>query len=457
MDEVIDIVVIGAGLTGLTTAHYLKKQDKDFIVLEKSGRVGGVISTKKENGFIYEEGPNTGVIGNTTVVELFEELSALCKAEVALDSAKKRYILKGGKWRALPSGLISAVATPLFTFPDKIRVLGEPFRKPGKNPHENLSSFVKRRLGKSFLNYAVDPFILGVYAGDPDYIIPKYALPKLYNLEQNYGSFVGGSIKKMFEKKTETEKKVNRKVFSFADGMGSLVNALERSAGSENFVLNARNIIVMPLDSGYEVRFTGNNNEETIIKAKNVISTVGAYALGELLPFIEKNRLEKINALHYTKVIEVVLGFEKWDGMKLDGFGGLIPFIEKRDLLGVLFMSSLFNNRAPAGGALFSVFIGGMRRQDLMKLNNSEVKRLVEKEFLSLMSIKDFNPDLFKIIWHEKAIPQYGIDSGLRFETVNAIQQQYKGLLIGGNLTGGIGMADRIKQGKELAEHLNLE
>jgi oxygen-dependent protoporphyrinogen oxidase len=146
-----------------------------------------------------------------------------------------------------------------------------------------------------------------------------------------------------------------------------------------------------------------------------------------------------------------VLGFNKWEGMKLDGFGGLIPFLENRNLLGVLFMSSLFKNRAPENGALLSLFLGGVRKQEIMKFSEDEVKNVVEKECLELLSLKQFNPDLFKVIWHEKAIPQYGVESGLRFDTVKELEATHKGLFIGGNLRGGIGMADRMKQGKELA------
>jgi protoporphyrinogen/coproporphyrinogen III oxidase len=451
MDISIETIVIGAGLTGLTTAYYLKKQNKNFLVIEKADKVGGVIQTRNENNFIYEEGPNTGVVGNTTVVELFESLAPFFKSELALDTAKKRYILKNTKWEALPGGLIDAVRTPLFTFSDKLRVLGEPFRSPGKNPHENLSSFVKRRLGDSFLIYAIDPFILGVYAGDPAYIIPKYALPKLYNLEQNYGSLIGGSVKKMFEKKTPEEKKVSRKVFSFEGGLGSLIHGLYTSTWKDNFILSAHDINISQFEGGYQVIYTNKQGEIKIVKAKNVITTVGAYELEAIIPFIDREKLKKINSLLYTKVIEIVLGFSKWEGMQLDGFGGLIPFIENRNLLGVLFMSSLFNNRAPENGALLSLFMGGVRKQEVMKLSEDELKKMVEIECLELLSLKQFNPDLFKIIWHERAIPQYGLESGERFETVAALEKQYPGLFIGGNLIGGIGMADRIKQGKELA------
>lgn len=447
-----DVVVLGAGLTGLTTAHYLHKFNKSFIVLEKENRIGGVINSKSENNFVYENGPNTGVIGNTTVVELFEELSLKLELELAGKQVNKRFILKNNKWESLPVNPIDAIITPLFTLKDKFRVLGEPFRQAGKNPHENLASFVKRRLGKSFLNYAIDPFIIGVYAGDPNYLIPKYALPKLYNLEQKYGSLIGGSIKKSFEQKTDEEKKVTRKVFSFKGGLSSLTKTLYVSAGIDQFILGSKNIIVNPIDNGYIVNFKNQQGENLTIKTKKIISTIGAYALESTFPFIDKAELNKITSLHYTKVIEIVLGFNKWHGRELDGFGGLIPFIEKRDLLGILYMSTLFKDRAPEGGALFSIFIGGVRRQDLIQLNDAEITKIVEKEFVDLLSLTTFNPDLFKIIRHNWAIPQYGEESGQRFETINLLENKYQGLLIGGNLRNGIGMADRIKQGKDLAK-----
>lgn len=446
-----DVVVIGAGLTGLTTAHYLNKRKKNFIVLEKESRIGGVINTKKENNFLFEEGPNTGVVGNTTVVELFEDLSGICELELAGNNVKKRFILKNGKWEHLPLGLMDAISTPLFTMKDKFRVLGEPFRSAGKNPHENLANFVKRRLGESFFNYAIDPFIIGVYAGDPNYLIPKYALPKLYNLEQKYGSLIGGTVKKSFEKKTEIEKKVNRKVFSFKDGLSSLTNALYKSAGVDNFILDSKNIIVNLSENGYIVTYTNKENKEVTINTKNVISTVGAYELESSLPFIEKAEIQKINSLLYTKVIELAIGFNKWENIGLDGFGGLIPSIEKRDILGILYMSSLFTKRIPDEGALLSIFMGGVRRQDLIGLSDNEITKIVERECVDLLGMKKFSPDLLKIIRHNKAIPQYGVESGERFETIIKLEKKYTGLFIGGNLKDGIGMADRIKQGKELA------
>ncbi|NOY97048.1 MAG: protoporphyrinogen oxidase [Chlorobi bacterium] len=445
-----DVVIIGAGITGLATAHHLKKNNIDFIVLERNNRIGGVINTVNEKGYIYEEGPNSGVIGNVEVLRLFDDLKDECELEEANENVKKRYILKNGKWHALPSGLFSAVFTPLFTLKDKFRVLGEPWRKPGTDPHETLAALVKRRLGKSFLDYAIDPFILGVYAGDPNRLIPKYALPKLYNLEQDYGSFIKGTIKKRKEPKTDEEKRVTRGVFSVKGGLSMLSKAIEKKIGEGNIMLGVEDITVAPESNYYTVTYRHNGN---IIKieTKKVVSTIGAHHLDDVVPFINSKLIADIKALHYTRVIEVVLGFDKWNGFKLDAFGGLIPFKENRDILGVLFMSALFKNRAPEGGALFSIFLGGVRNPGLFDLSDGEVEGILEKEICELMQIKEFNPGLIKIIRHKYAIPQYEVNSRERFKAVEEIEKQYPGLIIGGNLRNGIGMADRILQARMLA------
>jgi oxygen-dependent protoporphyrinogen oxidase len=447
-----EVIILGTGITGLATAHHLKKKGIDVLLIDQSERTGGVIHSVSENGFIYEEGPNSGIIGNVEVLRLFDDLKGECELEEANGVNKKRYVLKSGKWAALPNGLLSAIGTPLFTLGDKFRVLGEPFRAPGKNPHENLSNMVKRRLGKSFLDYAVDPFIIGVYAGDPNRLIPKYALPKLYNLEQKYGSFVKGTIKKAKEPKTDEEKKVTRGVFSVKGGFSNLITAIEKKIGIENMVLGISDLNVLPVENHFKVSYKNKLGEQVEIETKKVISTIGAYNLQSVLTFIDKESISKLTALHYTRVIEAAIGFNKWEGFNLDAFGGLIPFKENRDMLGVLFMSSLFEDRAPKDGALLSVFLGGVRRPDIFTKKEDEIKEILNREICDLMQIKKFNPELLKIIRHEWAIPQYEVDSGERFETVEALEKKFSGLIIGGNLRNGIGMADRLLQARMLAD-----
>jgi oxygen-dependent protoporphyrinogen oxidase len=449
-----NIAVIGAGLTGLTLAHNLKRKGRNFLVIERSPKIGGVIQTVEKDGFTYERGPNTGVIGNDFVPQLFDELDGLCKLEVAGNAVKKRYVLKNEKWEPLPAGLLRGISTPLFTFGDKLRLLGEPFRKPGTNPNETLDQLVKRRMGSSFLNYAVDPFILGVYAGDPAYLVPKYALPKLYNLEQKYGSFIGGTVKLAKEKKKlGIKSRATREIFSTYGGLHKLIEALGKSAGEDNFLTNVEAIKVTPVDSGFEVTGTI-NGENIIVKAKRVVTTTGAHEVGNILPFIGDENINAISNLLYAKVVQVSLGFKNWDGMLLDGFGGLIPHRENRDILGVLFPSAFFPERAPQGGALLSVFMGGVRNSKIFDFSDAIIQQVVKNELCSLMGIKDFDPEIFQISRYRQAIPQYGADCEARFAAVEEVQKKYPGLFIAGNLRNGIGMADRIKQGYDIADEL---
>lgn len=448
----VETVVIGAGLTGLTTAYYLNKKNASFKVLETKNRVGGVIETQEKNGFVYEKGPNTGILGTPEIAELFEDLQSDCELELGNENVSKRYILYNGKWQALPSGLKQGVKTPLFTLRDKFRLLGEPFRKKGNNELETLAELVKRRMGQSFLDYAIDPFILGVYAGDPAYLVPKFALPKLYTLEQNFGSFIGGAIKKKFKvKPTEREKKATRKIFTIKGGLASLTESLYEKAGKENFDLGANNISIDKTDNGYSVEYQDSSGSNVVIKTMNIITTVPAFELKSMLPFVDNSLINDVQNVYYAPVAEVAIGFNQWTGIPLDGFGGLIPHKEGRDILGVMYMSSLFANRAPNGGALISVFIGGARRPELAEASEDAIKEIVSKEFKALMGIKTFEPDLFEISYHNSAIPQYGKESQERFAAIEKVQNQYKGLIIGGNLHNGIGMADRVKQGKELS------
>ena len=247
-------------------------------------------------------------------------------------------------------------------------------------------------------------------------------------------------------------KRVTRGVFSVKGGISALINALVKNIGDDRILLNSREITVKPVAGHFEVSYLNSQGERMSIETRKVISTIGAHQLDKVLSFVDSVSLSKITSLHYTKVLEVIVGFKKWKGMKLDAFGGLIPFVEKRDLLGLLFMSALFQNRAPEGGALFSIFMGGVRRADIFPLSDEEVQKIVQKEFCDLMKITDFQPELFKIIRHPYAIPQYEADSGERFRTITAIEQKYPGLVIGGNLRDGIGMADRILQGRKLSE-----
>ena len=453
-----DILIIGAGLTGLTTAYTLASKGKNVQILERMERPGGQILTYHEDGFTFESGPNTGSISTPEVAELFAELEKIsdgkCKLETAPDAAKKRLIWKGDKFHALPSGLGSAISTPLFTLGDKFRILGEPWRKKGENPDETVGEMTRRRLGKSFVDYAVDPFLSGIYAGDPNTLITRYALPKLYNLEQNYGSFVRGAMKKAKEPKTDRDRLATKKVFSAVDGLSNITKAMSDYLG-DRITLGINNLKITPSGSTWIATYTDRDGNHQSISALKVVTTCGSYVLPEILPFIEPSTMKKINNLKYAPMIEVSVGIKNTNGLDYKAFGGLVPTCEHKQILGILFPSACFTGRAPEEGALFSYFIGGVKHSEMLEKSDSELTTIVEDVFHEMLKFpKNVNPDLIRIFRHKNAIPQYEITTGERLDTVEQTEHKYEGLYIAGNLRDGIGMAHRIKQARDIAQKL---
>ena len=441
--------MIGAGLTGLSTAFHLHRQGRDVVILEKADRVGGQIHTYHENGFTFESGPNTGVVSFPEVAELFQMLEGSCQLEIARESSKRRLIWKGDRFHELPCSPVSAITTPLFRLSDKFRILGEPWRKKGTDPDEPVGALAARRLGKSFYEYAVDPFVSGVYAGDPMKLTTRYALPKLYNLEANYGSFIRGAIAKAKEPKTDRDRLATKKVFSAVGGLQRLVEALSKDL---RIITSANNLKVMPTADG-QWSCTYNGTEEIV--CRKVVTTVGAYALPALLPFIPEVQMQKMSNLFYAPIIQVILGVKNARGLDFPAFGGLVPSKEQKRVLGILFPSSCFEQRCPDGGALYSYFIGGARHTDYLQKSDDEIREITLEAFHSMLKYPaDMQPDLLRIFRHEHAIPQYWSDSGERFATIEALQQQYPGLILAGNMRDGIGMGNRIHQGATIASSI---
>lgn len=445
-------VVIGAGLTGLTAAHTLKKRGVDVEIIEKTARIGGQMQTLAEEDFVFETGPNTGVISCPEVVELFQDLQAFgCEMEEANEETKQRWIWKKGKFHALPTRLSSSISTTLFTWKDKFRILLEPFRPKGTNPDESVEELVKRRLGDSYVHYAVDPFISGIYAGNPKTLVTRYALPRLYNLEHTYGSFIRGAIAKAKEKKTDRDRLATKKVFAAKGGFGALVEALGKAIGSDCITLNAANIHVKPVNDKWEVIYTNGQGMEQTIVCQKVITTIGSYVLPQVLPFVEDDLMSFITNLRYAPVVQVAVGVGDTQGVEHRAFGGLIPSCEGLDILGVLFPSSCFPHRAPKGGAVYSFFLGGMRQPQLIEWSDEEIMNLVKEKMHTMLGLPaHVQPDISHIFRHRYAIPQYEASSGQRLAAIETIQKHYPGLILAGNIRDGIGMADRIKQGVKI-------
>ena len=198
------VVVIGGGISGLSSAHFLKKLGVNVTVLESTLEAGGMMQTSRENGWLIEAGPNSLLETTPLLRQLAHETGISSKLLHANETASKRYIVRNSTLYPLPTGMVSFLKSKLWTTRGKFRLLQEPLI--GRSTREeSIAEFVERRLGREFLDYAVNPFVAGVYAGDPAKLSLRSTFPKLFALEQQYGGLIVGAIRSRRERKLRDE------------------------------------------------------------------------------------------------------------------------------------------------------------------------------------------------------------------------------------------------------------
>lgn len=445
MNKEKEIIVIGAGITGLTTAHWLKKDGYNVTIIEAKSEVGGSMVTEKVDGYLIDFGPNSGLETSPLIKILIDDLNLDEQFIYGNKAGNKRYILKNNKLHPLPMNPKDFLSSKLFSTKAKLRLALEPFIGKSKDGYnQSISEFVTRRLGKEFLDYAINPFVAGVYAGNPDKLSVKSAFPKLYRLEELYGGLIKGTLKGARERKKSGEKsKQDAAMFSFVDGMVTLPRAIHNEFEDKVF-LSAKVTSVMKVNNKFKIIYNQNGSESEL-EADLVISTAPSYVTSKIFNNIDSELSNHLNKVYYPPVMVLYIGYDKKDiGQPLDGFGFLIPSKEKKNFLGALWSSIIFDNRAPYGKAAFTLFVGGARSPELFSEDNSKLINEVVKEFESLMKITGKHEFLKSNFWN-KAIPQYNIGYVEHENYFNKFEENNPGIILGGNYIGGISVGDCIK------------
>lgn len=448
------VVVIGAGISGLTSAYLLSKKGFNIRILEKKSEVGGSIESLTEKGFLFDRGPNSALETTPVISQLVEELNLKGELLYANKAANKRYILRNNELHALPMSPPALVKTKLFSAKAKFRLLAEPFiGKSNDGYYQSLAEFVRRRLGQEFLDYAINPFVAGVYAGRPEDLSVKSAFPKLYALEEKYGGLIIGTIRSIRERKKRAEKsKQSAKMLSFKSGMIALPKAIANYFG-DKLILSAEVVSVDKTADGYIVSYRHKEMDEAIV-CDAVLSTVPSYVAGDLFSKFDTGFKTHCDSIYYPPVLVYFLAYNKKDiKQPLDGFGFLIPEKEKKSFLGALWSSVIFPFRADDNFATFTLFIGGSRNPDFVKEDRNKLLDRVRNEFEELMKING-KPVYSSHRFWEKAIPQYNIGYIEHERFFDEFEKQNPGLFISGNFRGGISVGDCIKNAELVAEKI---
>jgi oxygen-dependent protoporphyrinogen oxidase len=442
------VVVIGAGISGLTAAWWLHRAGVDVTVLEEKPFVGGTMRTLREDGWLIETGPNSALETTPLFNEMFERLGIIGERVYPDAKADRRYILRDGRLHALPMSPPAFLKSSLWTLSGKLRLMKEPFVGRAEK-EESIAEFVERRLGREFLDYAINPFVAGVYAGNPEHLSVRAAFPKLYALEEKYGGLIKGMIKGARERKQRAEKSKDRaKMFAFAQGMQTFPEAIAKELG-ECVKLNCIVRSLSRKNGSFVIALEGGT-----LSAECVILAVPSSAASEIIKPLSAPLSELLKQIYYPPVAEVFLGFRNEQLHRpLDGFGYLIPEKEKRTILGTIWSSALFPNRAPSGHAALTTFVGGSRQPALVERSDAELLKMVTEELQSIMSVSG-NPVFSKVVRWQKAIPQYNLGYGKIVEAMERCEAENTGLFFCSNFKGGIAVGDCVMNGKKVAERI---
>jgi protoporphyrinogen/coproporphyrinogen III oxidase len=449
------VAIIGGGITGLTAAFCLKQRGIPVAVIEAAERVGGVIQSVRQNGYLAECGPNSILETSPGISDLVRELGLESRRLYSDPSAEKRYVVRDKKPVAVPNSAGDFLTTPLFSLPAKLRLLAEPFIRPAPaGVEESIAQFVQRRLGQEFLDYAINPMVAGVYAGNPQSLSVPQAFPKLHALEQRYHSLILGQILGARARKRSGEvSKQQAKKFSFDDGLQVLIDALQLRLGDEiETSVPIRGL--KRTDDGWSVNLkkgAGTSQE----KYGAVLLALPSHKIAALdiknVPALDASPLAEV---YYPPVASVVLGFRRADvAHPLDGFGMLIPEKEGFDILGALFSSSLFPNRAPDGEVTITCYIGGARAP-FLTLNTPEVlTQLAVNDLRTILGVRG-EPTFRHFSVYRKAIPQYNVGFGRYRALMTEMELNAPGLFVAGHARDGISLGDSIVSGRGAARRI---
>jgi protoporphyrinogen/coproporphyrinogen III oxidase len=452
-DQINEVVVLGAGITGLSVAYWLKKAGCQVVVLESGSGPGGSVKTLFEEGFLIEQGPNSGLETTPLIKLLVDEIGLANEMIYANEEAKKRFVLKYGQLIQLPTTPPAFIQSPLFSTKAKLRLLLEPFMSRSKDGYyQSVAQFVKRRLGQEFLDYAIDPFVSGISAGDPEKLSVQSAFPKLYSLEEKYGGLIKGMIKGAKERKKNPEvSKQSAKMFSFKKGMLALPMSLSEKLDGQ-IIYNSSVKSIEKVSLGYKVKYQEKGEERSLI-AKSVVSTIPAHKAHGLFVSLDKELSNHLSQVYYPPVMTLYLGYRRNEMPGLDGFGFLIPSKEKKNFLGAIWNSSIFPGRAPQGHVSFTLFIGGARQGAIFENSEQEVQKTVIDEFQQIMGIKE-DPVLIRSKMWKKAIPQYNLGYIEHEKYFEKFEAEQKGIFLAGNYRGGISFSDCIKNAGEVVDRI---
>jgi len=453
------VVVIGGGVSGLTVAYELAERSQRLgdgvrvLCLERSERTGGNIRSERVDGYTCEAGP-TGFLDNApATITLARRLGLADRMIRAKPEAANRYIFRRGKLRKVPLDPLSFIGSGILSPLGKLRLLGEPFAPRSKKDDESIFEFASRRIGREAAGVLVDAMVSGVYAGNARALSLPATFPKMRNMEQRHGSLFRAMLAKRSEAKSEGRDAGGPAgpggvLTSFRDGLEELTDALASALGDK---LRLRSPVQLVSDMGRR-GFRILLEEGPPIEADAVVLACPAGRAAPLVESMDTKLSVTMSEIPSAALAVVHTGFRTMAlGDQLSGFGYLVPRGQGPRVLGTLWISQIFDGRAPEGGLLLTSMIGGAHDPHAVDLDDESLLAVVRADIRQAMSIM-VRPYFTRIVRWPRGIPQYTLGHPDRLRVIEDCLAQHPGLFVAGNSYRGISVNACVEEAPQVAE-----
>jgi len=451
-----DVIVIGGGISGLATAWNLAQKGKQVQLLEKSNRPGGLISTCHENGYTTEASASMLMNFRPEVDQFLVDSNIINKKALRLsDVGQNRFMIKDGQLVAIPMELKKIFKSRFWNVKSKLRMLSEWAIPKNTRPDESIDQFISRRFGKQFLEQAIEPFVAGTLASDTSLASADAVLPRLKTLERKYGSITAGILANKIKNKRTA---ANPEAFSFHGGMQTLIDQL---ASEKTFNLQMGSTVhsIEKNNEGWQVLVSkedrnGKHRSIQKLQSRQLVLATPAIAAAKLTSSVDPVLSRLLTTIKYASMNVIHLGFNASQvPLKLNGTGFLVPKTEKVKLLGNLWMSSVFAQRAPEGKVLLTSYLGGCRSPETINWPEEKVVTEVLMNLQKYLNIRA-TPEMVRVNRHRSALPLYHHDYSAKTLSIKNQINQHRGLFVTANYLDGVSVRDRIYQAHKTANKM---